>query len=286
MTPPVALRLRVLTFEQPETGRPAELDSRRGFAGAVVGATVPDMGVSRLWLVRHGESVANVAAAEAESGGLDVIDARFRDADVPLSSTGRLQADALGVWITESFTEARAPRIWASSYLRAQETIERALAAARIELPIGLDDRLRDRELGILDLLTSRGVQNRYPVEADRRRWLGKFYYRPPGGESWADVALRIRSFIDELDRDELAAPVLVATHDAVITLFAYVLLRMSEPELMQFAAGNVVSNASVTSFVRNPDGSWSLETFADARHLHDLNIPITEHPGEHHAES
>jgi len=35
--------------------------------------------------------------------------------------------------------------------------------------------------------------------EAARRARLGKLYYRPPGGESWADVALRLRSFLSEL---------------------------------------------------------------------------------------
>ena len=59
-----------------------------------------------------------------------------------------------------------------------------------------VDERLRDRELGILDALTAHGVDVRLPAEAARRRWLGKFYYRPPGGEAWTDVALRLRSFL------------------------------------------------------------------------------------------
>ena len=42
-------------------------------------------------------------------------------------------------------------------------------------------------------------MANRFPFEAQRRQWLGKFYHRPPGGESWADVALRLRFFLAEL---------------------------------------------------------------------------------------
>ena len=41
-----------------------------------------------------------------------------------------------------------------------------------------------------------RHAEEHYPDEAKRRDLLGKFYYRPPGGESWADVALRIRSVL------------------------------------------------------------------------------------------
>ena len=44
--------------------------------------------------------------------------------------------------------------------------------------------------------MTGAGIREQYPDEAQRRDLLGKFYYRPPGGESWADVALRIRSLL------------------------------------------------------------------------------------------
>ena len=66
----------------------------------------------------------------------------------------------------------------------------------------------------MLDLLTSHGVATRYPIEAERRRRLGKFYHRPPGGESWVDVALRIRSLRDSLAREHLNKRVLLVTHD------------------------------------------------------------------------
>jgi len=48
-------------------------------------------GMQELWLVRHGESHANVAAARAELELLEVIDAGWRDADVPLSDLGTEQ---------------------------------------------------------------------------------------------------------------------------------------------------------------------------------------------------
>jgi len=54
------------------------------------------------------------------------------------------------------------------------------------------DERLRDRDQGILEFLTRRAIITSYPAEAERRGRLGDFYYRPPGGESWADVALRL----------------------------------------------------------------------------------------------
>ena len=99
----------------------------------------------------------------------------------------------LAAELSELAGSGGAPVLLCSPYLRAVETARLALGA---EAAVTIDERLRDRELGILDALTARGVDARLPQEAARRRWLGKFYYRPPGGEAWTDVALRLRSFL------------------------------------------------------------------------------------------
>ena len=155
------------------------------------------MALTELWLVRHGESMANVAATRAELDGAEVIPIDIRDADVPLSPTGEQQAEALIPWLAD---QRRAiDTIWVSPYLRARQTLGIALGDSDGSAVMSVDERLRDRELGILDLLTRRGVARLHPGEAERRRHLGKFYHRPPGGESWADVALRLRSFLRDL---------------------------------------------------------------------------------------
>jgi probable phosphoglycerate mutase len=142
------------------------------------------MGATELWLVRHGESVGNVAASQAQAAKADVIDVGLRDADVPLTPTGHAQATALGTWLGGLGPGSAPQAVWSSPYLRAVQTAETAMRAADAAVEIRVDERLRDRELGVLDLLTTSGVQNRLPAEAARRAWLGKFYYRPPGGES------------------------------------------------------------------------------------------------------
>jgi broad specificity phosphatase PhoE len=239
----------------------------------------------RILLVRHGESTANVAAAEAERAGLEAIDVEARDADVRLSDLGREQAATLGDALREKLGAdwQSAARVWSSPYLRARETARIATAATEATAAtdpgsILIDERLRDRELGIIDALTSVGVDARLPGEAARRRWLGKFYYRPPGGESWADVALRVRSFLRDAETHD--GPTVVFTHDAVVSLFAYVLLRFDEAELTRFLAERVVANASITSFRADAAGGWSLESFADATHVVSAGVPATEHTG------
>ena len=234
------------------------------------------MAVSELWLARHGESVANVAATHAEHNGLDVIRVDVRDADVPLSSTGEEQAAALGRWVAEH--RSALDQFWVSPYLRARQTLAIALGEATPRAAVAVDERLRDRELGILDLLTRRGVARLHPEEAERRRRLGKFYHRPPGGESWADVALRLRSFLSDASQAP-GESALVVGHDAVVMLILYLLLPMEESELLTFAASHTVLNASVTHLVRHSTG-WELVEFSSVDHLQSEGAPVTVHPG------
>jgi broad specificity phosphatase PhoE len=60
-----------------------------------------DADARRILLVRHGESTANVAAAQAERAGLEVIDVSARDADVELSPLGALQAATVADAVSE-----------------------------------------------------------------------------------------------------------------------------------------------------------------------------------------
>lgn len=234
------------------------------------------MAVTEFFLVRHGESIGNVAATRAELEQLEAIPLDLRDADVPLSDTGREQAEAFGRWLTGR--RDAIDEYWVSPYVRARETLAIALADESLASPPAIDERIRDRELGILDLLTRRGVATRHPEEMERRRHLGKFYHRPPGGESWADVALRLRSFL----RDRLDSPgeaVMVVAHDAVVMLLLYLLLGMREDELLDFAADRTVLNASVTH-LQFEDGAWHLRTFSDVAHLQREGADVTAHPG------
>ncbi|MFH5824954.1 histidine phosphatase family protein [Georgenia sp. AZ-5] len=236
------------------------------------------MGATELLLVRHGESTANVAAARAESAGAEVIDVPHRDPDVGLSGTGLAQARALGAWLRELPAERRPDAVWSSPYRRAAETARTALAAAGLDVPVRLDERLRDRDLGITDALTAAGVQARYPDEARRREWLGKFYHRPLGGESWADVALRVRSVIADLERQDRDRRVLITCHDVVVMLFRYVCEGMDEAQVLRAAREDGVRNAAVTRLVAT-SGGWRLAGYNLDAHLRTRGVKVTDEP-------
>ncbi|WP_034608983.1 histidine phosphatase family protein [Cellulomonas sp. URHD0024] len=236
-------------------------------------------GVRELILVRHGESVGNVAATEAERAGREELQLETRDADTPLSPLGEQQAAAFGSWLMERRGDG--PDVaWCSPYVRAVQTATIGMREAGSGLVLHQDERLRDRELGILDRLTTLGADARFPSESGRRRQLGKFYYRPPGGESWADLVLRVRSFLADLDRSLDGARVLVVSHDAVIMSIRYVCESLSELEVLELARHHPVRNAAVTRLVRDAD-TWTALVVNEDDHLARRGTPATEHRGD-----
>lgn len=235
-------------------------------------------------MVRHGESLGNVAAARAHAAGSHEIDVPARDPDVLLSDLGREQSSAVGRALTALPPGERPEVVVCSPYVRARETAQLACASAGLDLTTRCDERLRDRELGVLDRLTFAGVEARFPDEAERRRWQGKFYHRPAGGESWADVALRLRSWLADVERTHHGARVLVFSHDVVIALLRYVCEGLSEDELLELARRTPLRNAALSRLVRSTEQTWTTASYDDVAHLRDAGLAVTEHEGERHA--
>jgi broad specificity phosphatase PhoE len=232
---------------------------------------------ARLWLVRHGESSGNVARALAESGGLSMIDIADRDMDVPLSALGEKQARALGRWFGRRPESERPSVVLYSPYVRALQTgkllIEAAHltsrpadgdngtagngaggtgalnGAARKGLLEIADERLREKEFGAFHRLTKAGIRAQFPQEAELRDHVGKFYYRPPGGESWCDVILRLRSVLDTIQLQYQQERVLVVAHEIVVLCMRYLIERMTEQQILAIDGAGDVANCSVTEY-------------------------------------
>ncbi len=201
-----------------------------------------------LWLVRHGESTANVARLRAETEKLLTIDFDEREMDVPLSPVGVEQSIAVG----KSFlAQTEKPSvIFCSPFIRTSETARLIAESAGLnDVKIIHDERLREREFGIFDRLTTAGAMQKHAEEMAKREKLGKFYYRPSGGESWADVALRARSFLHDLRFDYAGENVLIATHEVVIHVLRYILENLTEAEILTIDRARNIGNCSITYY-------------------------------------
>ena len=203
----------------------------------------------RLLIVRHGESTGNVARQAAMDAGLSEINIDHRDIDVPLSPLGKDQATALGRWFARN--GAALPEIvLASPYIRAHDTA-RLIAehGGFSDAEFVLDERLREKEFGILDRLTTAGIEKRFPDQVRFRSHLGKFYHRPPAGESWCDVVLRLRSLMDTVSVHYAGQDVLIVSHQVVVLCLRYLLERLSEEQILAIDHQGDVANCSITEY-------------------------------------
>ena len=206
----------------------------------------------RLYMVRHGQSQGNVARDIADEAGHHEIAIDVRDVDVPLSELGHRQAKAAGEWFA-AVPEAERPEvILTSPYIRAKQTAQAICEAGAVaggpQRPI-VDERLREREFGIFDRLTTAGIRARFPEEAEHRTMLGKFYHRPPGGESWADVILRLRSMLNTINLHYSDRRVLVVCHQVVVLCFRYILEELDEGDILRIDKQADVLNCGICAF-------------------------------------
>lgn len=244
---------------------------------------MPSPWPSTLWVVRHGQSAGNVARDEAHAAGLGEIDLAIRDVDVPLSSLGERQATALGEWFAQQPASQRPQVVLTSPYLRARQTAEligRAGGLQDRDVAYCLDERLREREFGVLDRLTTRGIQERFPEQAEARALLGKFYHRPPGGESWCDVILRLRTALDTLSLHHRGKRVLVVGHQVVVLCLRYLLERLDEEKILQIDAEGDVANCGLTEYrLDRSSGELGLVQYNFTAPLTEAGAPVTAAP-------
>jgi len=243
----------------------------------------------QLWIVRHGQSAGNVAREAAEAGGLTTIDISFRDIDTPLSCLGEQQAIALGRWFG-ALPQSEQPEIVLSSpYVRARHSAILLMQAAGLDdgtIQLRLDERLREKEFGILDRLTVAGIHAKYPELGEQRSHVGKFYFRPPGGESWCDVILRLRSLVEMITREYAARRVLIVAHQVTVNCLRYLLEDLDEERILEIDRQQDVPNCGVTSYrcceeTDEGPGKLRLELMNFVAPLHETHTPVTSAPDQ-----
>jgi 2,3-bisphosphoglycerate-dependent phosphoglycerate mutase len=242
----------------------------------------------RLWIVRHGESAGNVAWQAALAARSAVIDVADRDIDVKLSARGEQQARAVGRWFAGKPAHERPNVLFSSPYLRARRTAELMREEGGISaphVPHCVDERLREKEFGILDRLTAHGIRERHPELAELRRHLGKFYFRPPGGESWADVILRLRSVLDTISLHHCRERVLIVAHQVVVLCLRYLLENLDEEQILTIDREADVANCSVTEYAFDPNvaqhGGLILRRYNFVAPLEAKGAPVTAEPAK-----
>jgi broad specificity phosphatase PhoE len=193
-----------------------------------------------LVIMRHATTEANLKRLYQDD---DIVVNETRDADAHLTEAGREEARRTGRHLNQY---GKFDVLYVSPYVRTRETAAILLEQLQAAPPLVLEERIREKEFGVLEGM-SRGARRKFfPEEMDRRGKVGKYYYRPPGGESYPDVNLRLHSFLGTLVREHAGRRVLVVTHSVVVLLFRRLLERLEEKEVLELDRHHEVKNASL----------------------------------------
>ncbi|MBC9712484.1 bifunctional RNase H/acid phosphatase [Streptomyces sp. TRM66268-LWL] len=234
----------------------AALSSVRG-AGAVVaeappapaqGWSAPDMGAPATFvLLRHGETALTPQKRFSGSGGTDPV----------LSEVGLGQAERVAAALAVRGT---VQAIVTSPLTRCRQTA--SAVAARLGLDVTVEEGLRETDFGAFEGLTFAEAKERFPAELDA--WLASPDAAPPGGESFAEVAVRVAETRDRLVERYAGRTVLLVTH--VTPVKTLVRLALGAPPESLFRME--LSAASLTAIAYYADGNASVRLFNDTSHL------------------
>lgn len=207
--------------------------------------------VELLYAIRHGQSTANAAFAAGA----------FIDADdmaIGLTELGERQATAVGRRLADLDANQAPDLVLCSPYLRAARTwqlAEQELRSAGRALPcFRIDQRLFDRHRGQLAHIPPAEVRTRYPEEFahEERDPLG---YRPPDGESFRDVADRLRPVLADLTADHRHRRVLIVAHDSVVLFLRQLLENLTDTQILAIMDTGLVGNGSITGWQHTAEG-------------------------------
>ncbi len=174
----------------------------------------------RLLLVRHGVTTWN---AQHRYQG---------HTDVPLSEVGVQQAVALA----ERLSAEKIHSLYSSDLDRAQTTAR--VIAQHHNLPVRVEPRLRDIHFGAWEGLSYQQIQDRYAEEY--AAWKADpMVVAPPGGETLAQVAERVRVVLDQVASRHPNETVLITAHGGVLQVLLCLVLGLEPRGRWQFRLDN-----------------------------------------------
>ncbi|MEO8378412.1 MAG: histidine phosphatase family protein [Acidobacteriota bacterium] len=202
-----------------------------------------------LYLVRHGETVHNVAR----------ITQGWSDSD--LSEVGRGQVQQLA----ERLAGLKPTALYSSPLGRAMATARIIAAATGLEIvPL---EGLREMNYGQWEGRAFLDIRSE--DEDLYRRWIADEHCPCPEGESHADVRRRFASALESVNSERAV----VVAHGTAIRIGAMGLLGLPVMSALHFAQ----DNAAMNLFVLRGDGKWILKYWNDNTHCQNLPLPETK---------
>ena len=202
-------------------------------------------GPTRLLLLRHGQTELSRQRRYSGRG------------DPELTDIGRRQAADAARYLSQKGGIAA---VVSSPLQRARATA--AAAADALGLPVRVDDDLIETDFGEWEGLTVLEAAQRHPDV--HGRWLRDTGLRPPGGESFDDVAARVHRVRDRIVADYGPSTVLVVSHVTPIKTLLRLALAAGPTVLYRLHLD--LASLSIAEFY--PDDGASVRLVNDTSYL------------------
>lgn len=155
--------------------------------------------MTKFLIIRHGQSTANLE--ERYAGWYDA----------PLTELGRKQAAITTDYILKNY---HVDAVYSSDLIRAVETVKEI--AARANVPLVKEKALREIDGGEWERKQVEEIAREYPEQAYLWKTdIGKA--RPTGGESFAELQVRIDSAFRKIAAENDGKTVVIASHGGAI---------------------------------------------------------------------
>ncbi len=213
--------------------------------------------MTHLYLIRHGEAVANVQPIIAGMRG-----------DTGLTERGVAQAGRLRERLART-GEIAADVLIASTLPRARQTAE--IIQPALGLPIIFDDEVQELRIGEADGMTNGDAWAKFgrpDFDAEPLRPIA------PGGDSWGSFTLRVGQALTRITREHAGKTIVVVCHGGVIDCSFVHFFHM--PGMVLPPTDFHTRNTSITHWehVQRRDRMlWRLNAYNDIEHLHGLGV-------------
>jgi broad specificity phosphatase PhoE len=209
------------------------------------------MPVTRLFLVRHGQSAGN---AEGRFGG---------HGPTPLSDLGKRQAEVTA----EALVKENVSAIYSSDLFRAVQTAE---PLARLSgIPVLTKNAFRERNVGVLEGLTFEESKQQYPK--DYFALVNRTYHHTiTRGESYRQLVKRAMDELWEILRKHHGERVAVYSHTGAICFMTLHLMGAIRRDTKQ-TPWLVTSNCGINRFDVRGRNNVRVLAINDTRHLLDI---------------
>lgn len=206
----------------------------------------------RLYVVRHARSLANEALEQAEHSGADTFELPMPEHLAPIVEIGETQVRHLAKWMGSLPDEHKPTRVVSSTHVRTRQTAAGLVEHGGLDVEVSFDERLIEKKWGVIGGLTRGGYHRLFPEEAERRKRLGEFRYRPAkGGESLRDVGKRLKPAMKHHLEQHADENLVIVTHSQVILVMRKLLENLTEAEAAHLDESKKIPNCSVCVYVR-----------------------------------